>query len=501
MSNKVISISIKNLFVNIENPRFEPVSSQEEAILEMAKNQEKNLINLGKSIIEEGLNPSELPIVTPDINKKGNYIVLEGNRRLTTIKILKDPDLIKPLKNLYNQFTKYSIPQDAFVKITCVVFDDINEAYQWIELKHTGMNQGIGTVPWDSKQIKRFQGQRGKNSPVMQLLEFAKAMDNLDSDTNQLIEDISITNLERLIKDPYIREFLGIYFENGILKSSLPKEEVKKGIKRIITDLSQKKINVNNIRKKEDRQEYVESFAPDEIPQKENLLDTSWALKVDSNETTSINPTLFDFINPISNSNEQDITVIEDEVSIHNSIENELSINQENNTENNNDVSEVTTVDLDTIYKKSNRLSTSRKSLIPSSCILKIPHSRINKIYYELKKLEVNNFENSVAILFRVFVELSLDYYGIEKISQYNINDNLNVKIQKIANLMEANKSLNKYELKSVRTYTSSSDNLFSTNTLNAYVHNKDFIPKADDLKITWDNYQNFICTIWNSSN
>jgi hypothetical protein len=63
------------------------------------------------------------------------------------------------------------------------------------------------------------------------------------------------------------------------------------------------------------------------------------------------------------------------------------------------------------INKKSVPLSTSRITLIPSNCSLKIKVSRINKIYKELRGLEVKGFENSCAITFRVFLELSVENF------------------------------------------------------------------------------------------
>lgn len=499
MNNKVIEIELNNLLVNIENPRFEPVLSQQAAIIEMAKDQEKNLFNLGKSIINEGLNPSELPIVIPDSKKQGKYIVLEGNRRITTIKILKQPELIQPLKTLYNNFLKLQkdFKQKNLRTISCVVIEDLEKAYQWIELKHTGINKGVGTVSWNSKQIKRFKSQRGKSSYVLQLLEFVKNMDNLDQHVFQQIDNISITNLERLLGDPYIREFLGIENKNGVLQSSIPEDELKKGLKKIITDLSLKKINVNNIRTKQDRQLYVETFNPEETPQKTGILSTPWLINFKDSSESNSNPTIFDFNTNNKPVNEQSVSLSNTADSSQKEKQDdskEETVADQQNTRENKPLKDES----QNRKPRSNRLSLNRKYLIPSNCILKISHTRINNIYHELKKLEVNGFENSIAILFRVFAELNLDYFGeTKKIDTFNINDKLHQKIQKIADYMESNKILSKYELKSIRVSTSSTNNLFSTNTLNAYVHNKDVIPKEDDLKATWDNFQKFIDAIW----
>lgn len=96
MSNayEIISLKISDLNINIGNPRFEPVSTQHEAIEIIIEDQKDKIVALVTDILEEGLNPSDLPIVTPDDTQEGKYVVLEGNRRMTALKILLEPNLI-----------------------------------------------------------------------------------------------------------------------------------------------------------------------------------------------------------------------------------------------------------------------------------------------------------------------------------------------------------------------------------------------------------------------
>ena len=79
------TIKLTSLFVNTENYRFEPLSSQKEAIDKMIEDQGDKLYSLVDDIVTNGLSPVDLIIVTPneDSNK---YVVLEGNRRITSLK-------------------------------------------------------------------------------------------------------------------------------------------------------------------------------------------------------------------------------------------------------------------------------------------------------------------------------------------------------------------------------------------------------------------------------
>ena len=55
-----------------------------------------------------------------------------------------------------------------------------------------------------------------------------------------------------------------------------------------------------------------------------------------------------------------------------------------------------------------------RKTLIPNNCIIRISNPKANKIYDELKKIDVRSFVNCAAVTLRVFLELSVDTF-IEK--------------------------------------------------------------------------------------
>lgn len=86
-------IRLTYLFVNTENYRFEPLTSQKEAIDKMIEDQGEKLYNLASDIMEFGLSPVDLIQVTLS-GEENKYIVLEGNRRVTSLKLLNNPSLI-----------------------------------------------------------------------------------------------------------------------------------------------------------------------------------------------------------------------------------------------------------------------------------------------------------------------------------------------------------------------------------------------------------------------
>lgn len=435
------TILVTNIYLDLRNPRHDISDNQVEAILATINDQGKKLINLANDIVKVGLNPSDLPIVIQKENDPNSYVVLEGNRRVLALKLLLNPTIIKGHDN--NNYKRFKELSDNFDdnyidEIKCVVFSDRESANRWIKLKHTGENNGVGIVGWGGIEVARFTG-----SPSLQVVEFVRKEGNLSTDEKEDLDDIAITNLERLIRDPRVRKVLGISLQEGRIESNLKKEELLKGLEKITKDLIHKNINVNNIRLKEDRADYIESFEKFDLPDHKQKVDNSWEI-----------------VSSKGGSNEE--------------------------PEENTGVEKKSP-------KKSTHLSTKRKHLIPSNFIVQINDSRVNTIYRELKRINIDDNINAVSVLLRVFLELSIDRYkDIKKLNVHHDQKLIN-KIELISKYFEKNSILSKAKLKPVRTSISNPNALFSTHTFNAYVHNIDYEPIPKDLKLTWNNMSSFM--------
>jgi hypothetical protein len=56
-------INISDLFLNPENPRFDPVKYQTETVNAMLEDQKEKMVNLAKHIMKFGLNPTDITLV------------------------------------------------------------------------------------------------------------------------------------------------------------------------------------------------------------------------------------------------------------------------------------------------------------------------------------------------------------------------------------------------------------------------------------------------------
>ena len=496
--DEVKTIDINKLLVNPSNPRFEDVDSENEAIKNIIQDNPDKLIKLASDIVENGLNPIDLPLVSPHPDKEGYYIVEEGNRRITAIKLLLSPKLSKVDENsnkLYLKFKDLSqhIDSNELKKINCVVSVNMESINHWIKLKHTGENKGAGTVSWTPEQKRRFEQKRlGITSVDVQILDFIESVGYPRS----TIKSVHKSNLKRLIEDPNVKDLLGIKKDKGILKTNIPKEELLKGLDKIIEDLSTKRINVKDIYYKTDRKRYLSTFDESNIPDKSLVFEDYIPLNALLDESSLKRKVVVEQGNlQFDNVSTPPTTPS----SNHDFVTKPLISDENKNT------TSIDTQSVDTnppnkpINLRSTPLPWTRKTLIPKGLKLKIPVKRINYIYKELQTLNVDEFPNSAAVLFRVFLELSIDNYIEEKNIQSCSRDaKLSRKIQAVSEFMKSNEILEKDDLKPVNLIVSSQDSLASTNTLNSYVHNPNIQPIPKDLKVAWDNIEKFIKALWN---
>src|SRR5271166_772163 len=93
-----LDLNLDELLLDLENPRISRAESQREALQKIIEDQDVKLVVLGESIVEDGLNPMDRWLVLKSPSELGKYTVLEGNRRLATIRILKNRHMLDSLE-------------------------------------------------------------------------------------------------------------------------------------------------------------------------------------------------------------------------------------------------------------------------------------------------------------------------------------------------------------------------------------------------------------------
>lgn len=458
----VKTIKLTSLFVNTENYRFEPLSSQKEAIDKMVEDQGDKLYSLVDDIVTNGLSPVDLIVVTQNEDNSNKYIVLEGNRRITSLKLLNNPALIEDkytsLRKKFQKLQKEKTNAISELKnITCAFFDTPTEADIWIKRKHSGELNGIGTVTWNAQQKQRFEERtEGKSSIPLQIISLLKSQEDVSDTIKDSLSKLNITNLQRLMSDPYVREHLGLEINNGTLVSKVKVSEVVKGLIKVVTDILNPEFKVSEIYNREKRKQYIDNFGTSQKPDLSNKASEQWSVQDIVNDTKQV------------------------------------SINSETQE----------------IKRAKNKNTDNRGSLVPKNLILHINNPKINKIFEELKHVQVKRCPNASSVLLRVFLELSVDAY-LEKydlvrnnaITACSSGESLQGKVGKVLNHMTQLGTMSNDLSKGIRSEINDKNSVLSIESLNAYVHNEFFYPKADNLLTGWDNIESFFVQLWESIN
>ena len=182
-----------DLLIDEENPRLlEPNEGQHRALQSLAERLGPKLSALAAHIVANGVNPAELLIVT-QLSDPGRYTVLEGNRRLAAIRALESPEsisntappsVLKKIRSLSHAYLTNPIED-----LPCVVVRSRDEARPWIELRHTGENDGAGLVPWGSDESGRFKSRSGISPLHIQALDFLQHRGDLSPDTRRALSN------------------------------------------------------------------------------------------------------------------------------------------------------------------------------------------------------------------------------------------------------------------------------------------------------------------------
>lgn len=233
------NIPLSNLKLDPDNSRHEHIPSQVEIIEWMTdggKSLGTKLYNLARDIVEHGLNPSDRVSVVEDSSDKGKYIVMEGNRRTTALKLLKNPGAA-PTESWQTKFNTLSKTKgfSPITTVPCIIYDELEDVYHFMELKHMGESDGRGTVPWGPTQKARHDKRKNKRHryhKALSLIEHVRNNPDIYGELASAIDQkFNITTLDRVLSDSDFREFLGLCTtEEGDLAFLINPKEASKAI-------------------------------------------------------------------------------------------------------------------------------------------------------------------------------------------------------------------------------------------------------------------------------
>ncbi|TRO96461.1 hypothetical protein FKB34_03205 [Glycocaulis profundi] len=234
MSDEIQDIEVERIFLYEENPRHEPLETQEAVIAQLC--QDEQVYELAVSICQAGTNPLELVglVEKEGTGKRGTkkaYEVWEGNRRICAIQLLNDPEKA-PAKDR-PRFEKLTENYTPILKVKGVVFDDHQRLKFWMSNIHGGAQGGAGRKQWGAVEKTRATG-APKNAVALALLERAKDYGIVTSEQWKG----KLTTLTRYVGNSQMKSALGLDTSDvTTLKSDLTEEDFIASLKTLVSDL------------------------------------------------------------------------------------------------------------------------------------------------------------------------------------------------------------------------------------------------------------------------
>ena len=426
-----------NLLFDQDNPRLlEPIQGQRDMLRTVAKDQDQKLLALARDIVTHGVNPAELPIIMASPTKDGRFIVLEGNRRLAALRALENPDaLIGSLaSNLLADLRRLS---EDYQK-SPVAGVQCLQVRDREEAAHWIELRHTGENAGAGVvpwAASATARFRSRSAGEEPHLQALTFLQDRGVIGSAERQQVPTTSLRRLIGTPAVRDVLGISLKSGQLLITADEEKVARALAHVVADLASGTVKTKDIYTTDQRAAYALAL-PSEIKVAGQRSASKAATAGSGGSTPSARPR--------------------------------------------------------------RRSGTRRAHLIPKDCDLDVTHDRVRDIELELRSLRLNDYPNAISVLFRVFLELSVDSYIERQNLRVSSSPRLSEKILKSVTDLVSAKKLSAKQAEATRTFCQKNSFLAPTvYHFHAYVHNPHVFPAPSDLRAHWNSLQPFVAAIW----
>jgi hypothetical protein len=476
---KWVTLKLHQLRLDQENYRLGPQATQRDAIRAMITDQGSKLVRLAKDILQmEGISPGE-PIWVVPAGVRGQYIVEEGNRRVTALKLLETPALAdgtsvsKQFRRLSKTYLEHPI-RDLDARL----FEKREDVAPWKRRRHMTAGSGVGLDRWNTFAKGRANRDLGLEAPrslaVVEFLaddkteawaEVLEALDGRWSTVDRVLNSSPFQALGVSI-DPKTGI---ITFENGDEKTG------RELLRRVLVAMAGADFEFAHVEQVKDRQAFIDRFAEYSVkagPTREGgtVASSGWS--------SSPKPTA-------------DADATDSSASVT-----EAGAAQSQGAATTKSDAAVDPVD-----------DAARKTLAPAKGprVLPVQGVRLVPLYNECRKIKVKGNENAAAFLVRVFIELSSEEFlhtksvqiprslrdkSITRWDDYQVK--LSDKITAVAlNLDPTSKA--PVFVQARLAIKPESVGSFSINMLHSYFHNRHVLPDEATIKASWDGWEAYL--------
>jgi len=445
-----ITLKVEHLVLDNDNPRITHADSQQQTLQKVVTNQKSKLIKLAESIVEHGLSPIERLMVLEVTSNPKRYIALEGNRRVAALRLLTNPAAMTGLEmpsGMQKTIEKLArvFDKSKIEPIDCFEVKSRQEGKYWIELRHNGEDQGRGVVGWKPITAARFRDKE----PAIQAFEMVIEHGGFTEDeAEELRSGFSLTTLRRLMESKDVRELIGLSEKGGQLLTKLPGNELIKPLKKMVVDIANKDVDSRAFNTKEQMVKYVSGFGKADKP--------DLSKKVSERPIDGIEKR--EFAKAVRKSN-----------------------------------------------KRRSSDPSDRKQVVPKNCPIDVTDNRISEIYQELRTLKLADARNAIAVLLRVFLEMSVDHFlennggslTFKSPDGKTRHKKLDKKLAETIDLVVSVGNVPRTHFASVIRSLSVESSPMNIELFHRYVHERFATPSPKELTAAWNNAQPLFEKIW----
>ncbi|MBA7470045.1 hypothetical protein ES707_05322 [subsurface metagenome] len=267
-------VNVMDLVLDMKSVRLEiEHESEKEIANDLFINE--NAFDILENIYENGFFPDESPVV---VRENGSHVVLEGNRRIVSLKAMINPELApdKYASKIRKIMEKHSPIRSILVRVA----PSRDEAMQYLAAKHTKTTR----KPWSAlRRAYFYYAQKERGQSVKKLMVRYKGVDipsyirmhemhNVAVSLNNISEEVrkkvsnknsfKITTFERIYSDKNIQEKLGIEFNKTTGEVKVPvSSSFDKVFSRVVSDIvSGVATSRKGLSREENRKKYIDSI-------------------------------------------------------------------------------------------------------------------------------------------------------------------------------------------------------------------------------------------------
>lgn len=282
-----VELTIDDLILDLRNPRLGSTSSQSDALASIVGLSPGHFRNLMESIRDDGLDPGDSLYVIPSDDGEDS-VVLEGNRRVSALKVLNNPDILAGTD--LPESTKKLLVREAIgferskvEPIRCVRFDSREEANDWIRRRHTGVAGGEGRITWKPLEIQRFSS----DYTTIDVIDFIGRNAGYSKGEWEKAESAlrggKSTNITRLMESAVAQAHLGITVQAEPSRKTpvlgVEPDWAVQVLKRVVDDILRNKVNSRTLNTATDIEKYFANLPSELQPGPERAAATPTAFR------------------------------------------------------------------------------------------------------------------------------------------------------------------------------------------------------------------------------